>query len=122
MEYIAGYEGLYAVTVDGMVWSYDAGGKNNNAKKKGFLKQQKNADGYLKVNLKKNKTQKQCKVHRLVAKAFIPNPENKRCINHMDLNKENNNISNLEWCTHKENTDHYLKYKNSLSGAGHALD
>ena len=56
-------------------------------------------------------------VHRLVAEAFIPNPENKPFINHIDNNGLNNHIENLEWCTHKENTKHSLK--NGLRKAGY---
>ena len=48
-------------------------------------------------------------VHRLIAQTFIPNPENKPCVNHIDLNRINNYASNLEWITHKENTHHAIK-------------
>lgn len=70
------------------------------------LKPSKDKDGYLFVGLRvKGKTIPK-KVHRLIAESYIPNPDNKPCVNHKDLNRANNNVSNLEWCTHKENTNH----------------
>lgn len=62
--------------------------------------------GYLSVTLNKNGTQKTKPVHRLVAEAFIPNPNNYKIINHIDGNKANNNVTNLEWCTHSHNNKH----------------
>ena len=62
--------------------------------------------GYYHCGFTNNSTRKSCKVHRIVALAFIPNPENKSDVNHKDKNKINNNISNLEWNTRKENNIH----------------
>lgn len=62
--------------------------------------------GYREVLLSENGKTIQCRVHRLIAETFIPNPTNLPCVNHKDGNKLNNSVDNLEWCTHSENTRH----------------
>ncbi len=100
MKDIAGYEGHYAVTEDGQIYSYH---------KQGYLSQRLNK-GYYYVSLKLNGEQKIVAVHRLVAQAFIPNPDNLPEVNHIDEDKKNNHFSNLEWCTH----DYNIHYGNAL--------
>jgi len=65
--------------------------------------------GYKTFHLKQDGRAKGVKIHRLVAMAFIPNPENKPCVNHIDNNPGNNRVDNLEWCTMQENTDWMIK-------------
>ena len=83
----------------------------------------KNNYGYKYISIKSSGKKKNFLIHRLVALTFIPNKLNKPCINHIDGNKENNDISNLEWCTHKENMIHATKHKlctnSSLTGENH---
>ena len=62
--------------------------------------------GYWAVCLSKEGKQKNVRLHRLLAQAYLDNPENKPCVNHIDGDKTNNNLSNLEWCTYKENIKH----------------
>lgn len=107
---IQGYEGLYQVSNLGRVKSLDktivmADGRNRHQKEK-ILKLQINKYGYYVITLWNNKVSKQVKVHRLVAIAFIPNPENLPQVNHIDEDKLNNKTGNLEWCTALENNHH----------------
>ena len=89
---IKGYEGKYKVSNLGNVYSVISNKKLVTFK----------TPTYVKVNLQR----KSFNVHRLVAIAFIENKENKPCVNHIDCNKHNNNIDNLEWVTYKENYKH----------------
>ena len=107
---IEGYEGLYQVSNTGQV-------KSLNYKGRGvvkLLKQAINYNGYKRVSLYKDGKQKHYFVHRLVAMTFIPNPDDLPIINHKDENKTNNNVNNLEWCTHKYNNN-YGTVKERLS-------
>lgn len=70
------------------------------------LKKRKIKNGYYQVCLCNNKKRKYLLIHRLVAQTFIPNPLNMPQVNHIDENKNNNNVSNLEWCTAQYNTDY----------------
>lgn len=96
---IKGYEGIYEVSDKGRVRSLKYG-------KERILKQRRDKDGYIQVDLYKNCDQKTCKVHRLVAQAFIPNPDNLPQVNHKDENKTNNSVQNLEWCDCKYNINY----------------
>lgn len=77
-----------------------------------IMKKASDKQGYQIISLSKNKKRKTYRVHRLIAKTFIENPQNKKEVNHIDGNKSNNCISNLEWCTRSENQIH--AYKNKL--------
>jgi len=75
--------------------------------RKAVLKPMKHSNGYSCIYLYKDgEKRKSFKIHRLVAIAFIENKENKECVNHMDGNKKNNNVKNLEWATKSENLKH----------------
>ena len=96
MRDIQGYEGLYGITSCGRVWSY---------RSQKFLKPNKH-NGYLRVELWKDGTRKVYFIHRLVADAYIPNPDHKPQVNHKDEDKTHNYINNLEWMTAKENNNY----------------
>lgn len=105
---VVGFEGLYQVSDMGNVRLYPYH-KSKNHPNAGIIKLIPISGNYQVVNLTKNKIKKQFRVHRLVCEAFIPNPLNKPFVNHIDTNPANNKISNLEWCTQKENINHSLK-------------
>ena len=96
MKDIKDYEGLYAITSCGKVWSY---------KNKMFLKPEV-IRGYLRVGLYKDGVQKHFFVHRLVAEAYIPNPNNLPEVNHKNEIKTRNYIDNLEWCDRNYNANY----------------
>ena len=92
---IKGYEGLYQISNYGRVYSV----------KRKIVRKQKLVKGYLVVGLNKNNVAKTLSVHRLVAMHFINNEESKEEVNHIDEVKTNNHVSNLMWCTPKENSN-----------------
>lgn len=92
---IEGYEGLYQISSNGKVFSL---------RNKSILKERFNK-GYVFYILSNSGVKKNMAAHRLVAQAFIPNPENKPQVNHLDENPGNNRVNNLDWVTAKENND-----------------
>lgn len=109
---IKGYEGLYQVSNLGNIKSLEKiqvfpnGGLN--IRKEKALKPNKMSNGYLNVRLYNSK-QKGYGIHRLVAQAFIPNPNNYSQVNHIDGNKQNNFVDNLEWCDASYNQKHAIQ-------------
>ena len=124
---IPDYEGYYEVSNTGKIRSvtrtiiYKNGAVHNFIGKE--LKQdiEKN-QGYYRICLNKNGIKKTFKVHRLVALAFIPNPDNLPFVNHKDENKLNNNVDNLEWCTAEYNINYGTRTeRQSLSTTNHQV-
>ena len=112
MEDVPDYEGLYQISNLGNVKSlkrevYDKFGKKYN-KKERILKPGLST-GYFTINLCKNGVSKNYMIHKLVIESFIPNPENKPCVNHINGIKTDNRLENLEWVTYSENTKHAFK-------------
>ena len=99
---IDGYEGLYQVSNLGNVKSLNY----RHTGKERILKPGNNGLGYLQVNLCKNRKTRHFTIHRLVAKAFLENPDNKSDVNHKDEDKTNNCVDNLEWMTRKDNINY----------------
>lgn len=98
---IEGYEGLYKVSNKGRIYSIEKG--------KPFSYGVRSCNNYYcYATLVKNGIRTNHSIHRLVANAFIPNPNNFKIVHHIDGNKKNNCIENLQWCTQKENVAHCI--------------
>lgn len=114
-KYIPEYEMLYSIDRNGNVFSHISGK---------ILKSHPNHRGYLMVDLYKDGKVKKCVIHRLVAITYVPNPNNFPEIDHIDTNRQNNNVENLRWCTRKENCNNPLSLKHngdSKKGEKHYL-
>lgn len=120
-----GYEGLYQVSNLGRVKRLSKPKKNYDINNKEFktimipekiVKPQLDKNGYYRIGLTENYKRSFCFVHRLVAQAFILNPDNLPHINHKDEDKSNNNANNLEWCTMKYNCNYGTRNERVAKG------
>lgn len=110
MKDIPGFEGLYAATSCGRIWSY---------RSKKFLKPELLCNGYERVCLiMADGTRFRKRVHTLIAMTYLENPYNYVEINHIDENKRNNSVGNLEWCDHKYNINCYWNKGGRRNGKG----
>lgn len=119
MKEIVGYEGLYQVSAEGHVYSPAKGTSNPRGK---FMTLSLDHSRYTKVGLCKNGKKYNHSVHRLVAEAWIPNPNNLPQVNHKNGNREDNRVENLEWCSLSENIKHSFRElgRKVVRGAEHA--
>ena len=106
---IEGYEGLYQVSNEGRVKSV----------RRNLILKPSNVRGYKYVTFSVGQKRFTKKIHRLVAEAFIPNPENKPYIDHINTNKDDNRVENLRWCTPLENSRNPLTIEHSFGHVTH---
>lgn len=104
---IPGYEGLYQISSKGRVKRILYRNQYAALILPHIMKVHPNDRGYLRVTLTKDSKRTQFRVHRLVAQCFIPNPEELPEVNHIDMDKSNNSVENLEWCTRDYNMKHW---------------
>ena len=119
---VQGYEGIYQISNMGRVKSIERKAKKYDGMRivrERYLKLNNN-DDYYRVKLFKDGEKKILKVHRLVALYFIENNDNKLEVNHIDCNKKNNRIDNLEWCTLQENSKHAVNNFLKCHGENHS--
>lgn len=110
---IKGYEGYYQISNLGNVKSlertvYHSDGRVQ-VRKERIMSKRESTDGYYIAKLNVDKQSKSIAIHRLIAEAFIPNPNNFPEVNHIDTNRKNNKVENLEWCTRIDNIMHSVK-------------
>lgn len=124
-RWIEGFEDSYQISNLGRVYSFPRIDTLNRVQGGGYLSTSVNPSGYVVVTLNKDGAHSTYYIHRLVAQAFIPNPANKPEVDHIDGNKQNNNVFNLRWATKKENMNNPVTYaemsnnarKNPVSGS-----
>lgn len=102
----------YIVSSDGKIYSANNCGATKYHKE---ISQRPNADGYMQIKVGKTGDRRTYSVHRMVAEAFVPNPNNFPEVNHKDNNRSNNNADNLEWCTHAYNVQYAINSGNHIS-------
>lgn len=116
---IKDYDGLYQISNLGRVKNLEKkclskNGEYSRTHKEKILKGSKDKDGYLHICLTKNKKEHSRRIHRLVAQAFLPNPNNLPCVNHKNEIKTDNRVENLEWCTVAYNNRYGTKIERSI--------
>lgn len=116
---VAGSDGLYLISNLGNLRRVEYVSRKGDIVPERQIAYYVNSQGYIATKIKINGKFKTKSAHRLIAEAFIPNPDNKPQINHIDNNRKNNSIENLEWVTAKENIHHCIRQKRNPIGEKH---